>query len=128
MPISSSTLTYQSDRVGTSGVGMGLQLAVVNSKAEEPPPETVRHNAVQGPPSFMHYKNGPVGEATAYVSELRVFSIAYECFALLCMWLYCWTWIITDLIRFRDVMVYVSVSDVHFSSLEKEYESRLCCR
>ena len=67
MPISSPPLTYQLDRVGTSGVGGGPQLASVSSEGEELPPGTIGHIAVQGPPNFMRYENALVGKAIANV-------------------------------------------------------------
>ena len=68
MPISSPPLTYQLDRVGTSGVGVGPQLAIVTTQGEELPPGTIGHIAVQGPPNFMCYENVLVGKATAIVT------------------------------------------------------------
>ena len=76
MPISSPPLTYQLDRVGTSGKGVGPQLAIVSSEGEHLPPGTIGHIAVQGPPSFMRYENVLVGKATAYVYSFSRFLIA----------------------------------------------------
>ena len=71
MPISSPPLTYQLDRVGTSGKGVGPQLAIVSSEGEHLSPGSIGHIAVQGPPSFMCYENVPVGKATAYVPKIQ---------------------------------------------------------
>ena len=63
MPISSPPLTYQLDRVGTSGVGVGPQLAIINSEGEELTRGSIGHIAVQGPPNFTRYENALVSNA-----------------------------------------------------------------
>ena len=73
MPISSPPLTYQLDRVGTSGKGVGPQLAIVSSEGKELPPGTIGHIAVQGPPTFTRYENVPVGKPTTHVPQAGTF-------------------------------------------------------
>ena len=64
MPISSPLLTYQLDRVGTSGVAVGPQLAIINSEGKELTRGTVGHIAVQGPQNITRYENELVGNAS----------------------------------------------------------------
>ena len=60
MPISSPPLTYQLDRAGTSGKGVGPNLAIVSPSGEELRRGKIGCIAVQGPPNFKRYENVPV--------------------------------------------------------------------
>ncbi len=70
MPISSPPLTYQLDRVGTSGVGVGPQLAIVSPSGDALPCGVVGHIAVQGPPNFKRYENMPVSSSAEHCSDI----------------------------------------------------------
>ncbi|KAE8448916.1 hypothetical protein EG329_008712 [Mollisiaceae sp. DMI_Dod_QoI] len=61
MPISTPLLDYQLDRNGTSGIGCGPEIGILDEEGVSVPPGTVGHIVVRGGPTFPGYlKNGRI--------------------------------------------------------------------
>jgi acyl-CoA synthetase (AMP-forming)/AMP-acid ligase II/acyl carrier protein len=61
IPISTPPLNYQLDRNGTSGIGCGPEIGILDNEGVPVPPGTVGHVSVRGGPTFPGYlKNGKI--------------------------------------------------------------------
>ncbi|KAN0101457.1 acetyl-CoA synthetase-like protein [Hyaloscypha variabilis] len=61
MPISTPPLNYQLDRNGTSGIGCGPEIGILDKEGVPVPSGTVGHISVRGGPTFPGYlKNGKI--------------------------------------------------------------------